>query len=232
VNRRTFITAAVPTVLGAGATRIELETRDDHGKSTAARSEPNGTQRILWSGGEDDGVALTFDDGPDDELTPQVLDVLAARDLRATFLLIGERAQARPDLVRRIVEEGHVIGNHSWSHPSMARCSRDEVRDELRRTHDLLSTFAEVTWFRPPRGILTGVAAQIAGQLGCGVLLWSATFRGLHLDPGTIVCLHDGIGRTEGLRGRRRREIAALPAILDDAIAGGVRFVPVASLVR
>jgi hypothetical protein len=69
-------------------------------------------------------LALTFDDGPNPAFTPRLLDVLASHDVRATFFMVGSHAQAEPELVRRIVAAGHLIGNHSWSHPNLAIASR------------------------------------------------------------------------------------------------------------
>jgi peptidoglycan/xylan/chitin deacetylase (PgdA/CDA1 family) len=161
-------------------------------------------------------------------------------------MVVGERVEAAPDLVRRAVADGHEIGNHTWSHRSLATLDATEVRDELNRTHDLLARVvpdAEVSFFRPPRGILTGAAAQAAAELGYDVLLWSCTKSprlAAKLEPGTIVCLHDGTGRSElsrwpwhhGLRSQREREVAALPGILASALDAGVRFVTASHAVR
>lgn len=201
-------------------------------------------QRIVWSG-TGEGVALTFDDGPDPELTPRVLDALDRAGVRATFMVVGERAVATPDLVRRAVDAGHEIGNHTWSHRSLATLDPDAVRAELGRTADALERIvpdAPVRFFRPPRGILTGAATQAAAELGYDVLLWSCTRTHLDrpLEPGSVACLHDGTGRSElsrwpwrhGLRAKRRAEVADLPAVLARASRGGVRFVTASDAVR
>lgn len=83
-------------------------------------------------------LALTFDDGPSADWTPRLLDVLGKNDVRATFFVLGGRAQAAPRLVRQMKAEGHLIGNHSWSHPNMALAPARRVRQELARTNDVL----------------------------------------------------------------------------------------------
>lgn len=121
-------------------------------------------------------LALTFDDGPNPAWTPQLLDTLAARDVRATFFLVGRYAEAEPALVRRIHAEGHLIGNHSWSHPNLAITAAARVRDELTRTCDTLQeiTGVPVRYFRPPFGGRRPVVLKIARSLGMTPVLWNA----------------------------------------------------------
>ncbi|GAA4861943.1 polysaccharide deacetylase family protein [Actinomycetospora straminea] len=99
-------------------------------------------------------VALTFDDGPSAQLTPYVLDVLAAKRVRATFFLQGENAERYPDLVRRVQAEGHVVGNHAWQHAWFPDLSAEEAESEIARTNDLLTELTGVrpTLFRYPFG--------------------------------------------------------------------------------
>jgi peptidoglycan/xylan/chitin deacetylase (PgdA/CDA1 family) len=121
-------------------------------------------------------LALTFDDGPNPAWTPQLLDALASHDVRATFFLVGRYAQAVPDLVRRIHDGGHLIGNHSWSHPNLAVTGADRVRQELARTSETLEqiTGSPVRWFRPPFGGRRPVVLKIAQSLGMTPVLWNA----------------------------------------------------------
>jgi peptidoglycan/xylan/chitin deacetylase (PgdA/CDA1 family) len=121
-------------------------------------------------------LALTFDDGPNPIWTPRLLDVLAGYGVKATFFLLGSRAQAEPRLVRRIVEEGHLIGNHSWSHPNLALTAADRVREELAKTNELLEqiTGSPVQYFRPPFGARRPVVFKIARSLGLSPVLWNA----------------------------------------------------------
>lgn len=121
-------------------------------------------------------LALTFDDGTNPAWTPRLLEILAGYDIRATFFLMGSRAQAEPELVRRMAAAGHLIANHSWSHPNMALCSRTRIREELARTSDTLQqiTGRPVKYFRPPFGGRRPAVLQLARELGMTPVLWNA----------------------------------------------------------
>jgi len=101
-------------------------------------------------------VALSFDDGPREKYTPRVLDVLAAHGVPATFFVCGRRVKLRPDLTRRIVDEGHVLGNHTWSHPALSRLSRRKIIDQFDRTQaiidEALGRSYFIRYYRPPFG--------------------------------------------------------------------------------
>ena len=123
-----------------------------------------------------DELALTFDDGPNAKWTPRLLEVLAGLEVKATFFLLGSRAEAEPELVRRIAAEGHLIGNHSWSHPNLALTGAVRVREELARTSAVLEQIAgeRVRWFRPPFGARRPAVLRIARELGLTPVLWNA----------------------------------------------------------
>jgi peptidoglycan/xylan/chitin deacetylase (PgdA/CDA1 family) len=124
-------------------------------------------------------IALTFDDGPNPAWTPQLLDTLTAHNVHATFFLLGGFAQGEPDLVRRIAAAGHLIGNHSWSHPDLSRTASAQIREELRRTSETLEqiTGAPVRFFRPPFGARRPAVFRIARELGLSPVLWNAMTR-------------------------------------------------------
>lgn len=121
-------------------------------------------------------LALTFDDGPNAVWTPRLLDVLAKYDVRATFFMLGGRADAQPELVRRIAAAGHLVGNHSWDHPNMARSSTGLIREELERTQKVLEqiTGSTVKFFRPPYGARRPAVFRIAREMGLKLVLWNA----------------------------------------------------------
>jgi peptidoglycan/xylan/chitin deacetylase (PgdA/CDA1 family) len=121
-------------------------------------------------------LALTFDDGPNPKWTPRLLDVLGEHGVKATFFLLGSRAQAEPELVRRIAAEGHLIGNHSWSHPNLALSRAARVREELARTSHALEQIAgeRIRYFRPPFGARRPAVFRIARSLGLSVVTWNA----------------------------------------------------------
>src|SRR5207249_542674 len=102
--------------------------------------------------GDTHEVALTFDDGPDPEWTPKILDILKAAKVKAAFFLVGVNAEHYPNLVRRIVDEGHEIGNHTYYHPNLALCWPEHIRLELNATQLLIQTLTgrATTLFRPP----------------------------------------------------------------------------------
>ena len=121
-------------------------------------------------------IALTFDDGPNPAWTPRLLDILARGGVKATFFLVGRYAEADPLLTRRLVEAGHLIGNHTWTHPNLALTSADRIRTELSRTRDVLEqiTGTPVRYFRPPFGARRPFALREARALGMIPVMWNA----------------------------------------------------------
>ena len=121
-------------------------------------------------------LALTFDDGPNPVWTPRLLDLLASHNLRATFFLVGSRAQAQPALVRQIVAAGHIIGNHSWSHANLALSSARRIGEELSRTNQILAQIADapIRYFRPSFGARRPEVLLAARRLGMVPVLWTA----------------------------------------------------------
>jgi peptidoglycan-N-acetylglucosamine deacetylase len=121
-------------------------------------------------------LALTFDDGPNPAWTPRLLEILAEHKLSGTFFLMGKFAQTEPQLVRKIVASGHLIGNHSWSHPNLARTAAARVREELHGTNETLQQIAgtAVRFFRPPFGARRPVVLRIASELGLTPVTWNA----------------------------------------------------------
>ncbi len=264
MKRRLFLTGGAAGVAGlTGGMAFQLDRRDQHQvrelSACAVPSAPAhrlGRQQLIWSVPTHEPlVALTFDDGPDPELTPQILSVLAEHGARATFNMMGHNAMRHPDLVRAVVAAGHELGNHTWTHQDLTFQSGRETRRQLELGREAIEGIAGVRlrFFRPPRGNLTGPAIGHAAELGYDVLLWSVT-RGPagkgtpgvvadHLArtvaPGDVVALHDGIGRgtfrprgtaARELRARRRVEVVALPAAIERLMGRGLRLVTASEL--
>ncbi|WP_327372768.1 polysaccharide deacetylase family protein [Thermomonospora echinospora] len=177
-------------------------------------------------------VALTFDDGPG-PYTGRLLDDLAKARARATFFVLGAHVGPNAELVRRMVAEGHDVGNHTWSHPYLPRLSEAEARSEVQRTQEVVQQVAGVrpTIFRPPYGATN---AQVGNAAGLPQIMWSVdpmdwrrpdaarTTQVVLRDtrPGSIVLLHDV----------KEASVAAVPGILAQLSGRGYRFVTVSEL--
>jgi peptidoglycan-N-acetylglucosamine deacetylase len=183
-------------------------------------------------------IAMTFDDGPQEKLTPKLLDLLAQHHIKATFFVIGQNAAEYPDIVARAAREGHEIGNHSWSHPNLGKMSDESVRKQLRQTDDAIkqATGKRPTLMRPPYGSLSTRQKQwIHDEFGYQIILWDVdpldwkrpgpavvTNRILkETRPGSIVLSHDIHPGT----------IEAMPETLNQLEAKGFKFVTVSELI-
>jgi peptidoglycan-N-acetylglucosamine deacetylase len=121
-------------------------------------------------------LALTFDDGPNPAWTPRLLDILAQHNVRATFFMVGKFAKTERELARRVADAGHLIGNHTWSHPDLSRTREADVLNELTRTSDVLAgiTGKPIVYFRPPFGARRPYVLKLARQLGLIPVTWNA----------------------------------------------------------
>jgi peptidoglycan/xylan/chitin deacetylase (PgdA/CDA1 family) len=124
-------------------------------------------------------LALTFDDGPNPAWTPRLLDILAEHNVHATFFMVGKFAKAESALARRVADAGHLVGNHTWSHPDLSRTRAANILDELTRTSDTLAdiTGKPVRYFRPPFGARRPYVLKLARQLGLIPVTWNAMTR-------------------------------------------------------
>ena len=194
--------------------------------------------------GAADAVYLSFDDGPSEETTPVVLDVLARHDAPAAFFMVGRHARALPALTRAAAEAGHLIGNHTDTHVKLHVRSPARIGRELTDAHRTLSelTSRAPAAFRAPHGYRNPFVRTVARRLGYSVFGWSfgvwdtarpgaETIRQrvrLKLRPGAIVLLHDGDGYDP--HGDRSQTAAALPGIIRDIRDAGYRLAPLAEL--
>ncbi|WP_052808157.1 polysaccharide deacetylase family protein [Methyloterricola oryzae] len=192
-------------------------------------------------------VALTFDDGPNPEFTPALLDVLARHGAKATFFVVGEQAQKHPDLIRRLSENGHAIGNHSWDHPSFPDLSSAERRRQIRACEKALGEHSS-RLFRPPYG-----RQNLAGRLdawlsGLPVVTWNVPSAWdwlpkepewmvgeirKRLQPGSIILLHDSLhDRSPSDAGYDRRPTIAAVDLLLTELAAQYVFITIPELLR
>ncbi|MFI9468045.1 polysaccharide deacetylase family protein [Streptomyces sp. NPDC052492] len=173
-------------------------------------------------------MVLTFDDGPDPRYTPDILDTLARYEVRAMFFVCGEMADYNQDLVARMADEGHVVGNHTWTHPLLTSLRRGRIRSEMERTSDVVEKACGTRpeWFRAPYGAWNRAAFQLGAELGMEPLAWTVdtldwTEPGTRTivtrvedgaAPGVVVLSHDAGGeRSQTVRALR----SYLPFLLD-----------------
>jgi len=180
-------------------------------------------------------IALTFDDGPDPIDTPAVLDILKEKNVRATFFVLGQAAQANPNLLKRIVDEGHEIGNHSFNHDYQQR----NLVEEIKQTdHEVfVSTGVHTYFYRPPGGFLSKSQLETVKKNGFIVALWSVDSKDWrnpgvkqivdnvikNVFPGAIILMHDG-----GYQ--RTQTVNALGPIIDALRDRGYRLATLSEL--
>lgn len=186
---------------------------------------------------EEKSIAFTFDDGPDPRYTPVLLDLLKQYNIKCTFFVLGEKAKANPDLVKRIADEGHTIGLHANKHISSTFRSYRATKKDF---HDSLSVLKElgirVKFYRPPWGLVNLTSNSFINKYEFEPVLWSihASDWSRHVDvehiitvlttkvkPGDIVLLHDGRGSDEA----PKRTIKALETAIPELIRQGYQFV-------
>ncbi len=184
-------------------------------------------------------VAMTFDDGPHPSLTPKLLDILKARNIKCTFFVVGSNAAVYPNIIRRMIAEGHEVANHTYTHCSLTTRSDDQIRSELQRSEQAMMTAANYRphLIRPPYGAINARLKQFMfSEFGYSTILWSVdpqdwrrpgvsvvTSRlvsGAH--PGAIMLAHDIHPPT----------IQAMPGVFDQLLAKGYQFVTVSQLLN
>src|SRR5438067_7749244 len=207
--------------------------------ATSPAPNPVSSEKITFTEVNVDGpyIAMTFDDGPHATNTPKLLEMAAQRHIKLTFFVLGECVEQNPDVLRREVAEGHEIGNHSWSHPNLAKRSDADVRSQLQRAEDLIEKTAGIKpkLMRPPYGELTKRQRILVNhEFGYKVILWDVD----PLDwkrpgsnvvaqriitgarPGSIILSHD----------IHPPKIAAMLLVFDVLIEKGLKFVTFSEL--
>jgi peptidoglycan/xylan/chitin deacetylase (PgdA/CDA1 family) len=193
---------------------------------------------LLVRGRPGDGrLCLTFDDGPHPVHTPRILDLLRANGVRATFFVIGKNARRYPELLRRIVDEGHALGHHSFSHAEPHLTSSRQLMAEIAETRDVIdaATGRRPRLFRPPHGKLTAGKLWALWHSGFTVVLWNrdpkdfarasadelrAWVRGRPMSGGDVVLLHDTVSHTADV----------LPELISSVRQAGLAFATVDEL--
>lgn len=182
-------------------------------------------------------VAMTFDDGPHPKNTPRLLDMLRDRNIKATFYVIGRNVEMYPEITRRIVAEGHEIGNHTFTHGNLTKMGDDSVRTELRKCRDAIAkaTGVQPRTLRPPYGaLLQRQRTWIHSEFNYPTIMWSVDPRDWQrpgpsvvtsrilsgATPGAIILAHDLHAPT----------VDAMPATLDGLLRKGYKFVTVSQL--
>ena len=180
-------------------------------------------------------IALTFDDGPDPKFTETILDILKQKQVKATFFVLGENATQNPTLLRRMITEGHEIGNHGYTHDYSQR----KLTEEIKQTDQSVftATGTHTYFYRPPGGFVTKSQINVIKNQGYVVTLWSVDSKDWRnpgvsrivnnvvqkVFPGAIVLLHDG-------GGFKSQTVLALEQVIDKLIADGYRFVTLSEL--
>ena len=188
-------------------------------------------------------VALTYDDGPHPIYTPQILDILDRYHVKATFFMVGKSMEQHPDIVREVIRRGHVIGNHTYTHPSNIELdTQAQVIRELDTCEQVVERFtgSRAHLFRPPKGLVDGSVFTIANEEGYKTILWSVcadhhdaptpelmaqrVFK--HVRRGGIILAHDGSFAI------RWKDVAATPLIIEGLKKRGYRFVTIPELLK
>ncbi|MEI3651673.1 MAG: polysaccharide deacetylase family protein [Dolichospermum lemmermannii FEM_B0920] len=199
---------------------------------TIYKVEPSNKEKV---------IALTIDDGPWPKTTGEMLDILKRNNVKATFFWVGSALQENPEIAKRVVAEGHAIGNHTWHH-WYRKMDEATAKSEIEKTNELIykTTGVKTSFFRPPGGYLNNGLAAYAKSQKNSVVMWSVTsadtdprakyqvfVKNVIRDakPGAIVLMHDG-------GGNRERTVKALPAIVSGLKQQGYRFVTVPELLE
>jgi len=197
------------------------------------------SQSVYHHGGDDTKrIALTFDDGPNPVYTPQILDLLYEYDIKATFFVIGTNAESYPELIRREIEEGHEIGNHTYSHKRISTLCESELYTEVVSCEETLKANEYSPYlFRPPEGRYEKNDVDTLTRLGYSVVLWSVDtddWSGVSTEHivneikekicgGSIILCHDFL--TE-----KCHTVDALRIIIPELLSQGYEFVTVSDL--
>lgn len=238
-----FVSAADSTQELPRATSAAIAELKDYAEAQTRHLIPDEYQgqivRSVPAANGEKVVALTFDDGPWEGTTAQVLDILHQHDIKATFFWVGQHLQQHPHLAKQIAEAGHAFGNHSWSH-LMHPANPQTAAEEIERTSELIHelTGEKPLLFRPPGGYLDTGLSEYAQQHDHAIAMWSVDSEDYYVpapvltdnvlrqvNPGGIVLLHDG-------GGDRSATVQSLPQIITTLKQRGYKFVTLPELLK
>ncbi len=223
------------------------------GAETVVETAPESAAEAVLPAGLQDGeivyrrkkndrmeIALSFDDGPHPYYTPLILDILAEYGVRATFFMVGENVTYYPAAAEAVVEAGHEVGNHTYSHRTFSRMNEHEMRSEIAACEDAIASVAECRphFIRPPEGEMSEVMRRVVGTLDYRIVLWDVDTRDwahtppeaicAHIldtvEPGDIILMHDFIGHDSPTP-------EALRLVIPRLLERGYHFVTVGELV-
>ena len=194
-------------------------------------------------------VALTFDDGPSSQFTPKILDILKAYDVQASFFVVGEHVRKYPEIVSRMYNEGHDIGNHTYDHINVPTTAAPILSSQLVATNiEVMKVTGEHPMYvRPPRGMYDARFRRLVELMGMQTVLWSLSsqdWRGAvspeqmiarllsRVKPGDIILFHDSGSLIRGEGASRQRTVDALPRIIEELHDHGFRMAPLSRLLR
>ena len=191
-------------------------------------------------------VALTFDDGPSPEWTPKILDELKEAQIKATFFMLGDHVQRYPEIARRVVAEGHEIGNHTYDHHVLLYYKKDELEKEIKEAEKTINNVTGRTtrYFRPPKAWLSSREKRKIEEMGYKIVLWSlnskdwVTFHDKQItayilkriQPGDIILFHDSGGVFTAEGGNRKQTVKAISRLAKKLKEKGYRFVTISEL--
>ncbi|QGH36540.1 polysaccharide deacetylase family protein [Gracilibacillus salitolerans] len=199
-------------------------------------------EKVYMGDSSEKRIALTFDDGPEDTYTPEILEVLKEKNVKATFFVLGERVNEYPEILAQIHEEGHVIGNHTWDHPHLPELEEEQFIDNLQSANEEIEEIIGIKpeLFRPPFGELEDHQLEWLQNQGYQTIMWSADTKDWseisaeeivntvmeEANPGVIVLQHNyhASGPFE--------TVEALPEMIDELRAEGYELVTVPEILQ
>ncbi len=221
------------------AVGLRAPTWETRQKEAAESSGPGGidhTYTRITTG--EKVIAITFDDGPHPENTPRLLDMLKERNIRATFYVVGNMVRYNPQILRRMIAEGHEIGNHTVTHRNLARMSESSLREELTQAHQQIvaATGVPPRSVRPPGGAITTDQKKLMlREFGYPTVLWSCDPKDWQRPGASVVAqrLLDGAypGGILLVHDLHKPTVDAMPQTLDGLLARGYRFVTISELI-